>query len=322
MFQHAPVALPRQAVVDALQTLASDPPLHTAQGFHAPRTRVEFAKLRQELPQAHVLAGSTDIGLWVNKQFRELPELIYIGRVAQLQRIDLYADSLYIGAAVPLEAAWRALANDWPALRDVWLRFASPPIRGSGTMGGNVANGSPIGDSAPVLIALGAEIELQQGQRVRRLPLKDFYTGYMQNALLPGEFVSGLSVPRGQGGSLRAYKISKRFDCDISAVCAGLWIRLEGDMVRGVHLAFGGMAGTVRRAYNAENALLAQPWNEAALQAAQAALVGDFSPMTDLRASAGYRLQVAQNLLRRFWLETRSVDALPTTAVNVWEALL
>jgi xanthine dehydrogenase small subunit len=267
-----------------------------------------------------VLAGSTDIGLWVNKQFRPLPELIYIGRVAELQRIDVYPDSLWIGAAAPLDAAWQALVQDWPALQDVWLRFASPPIRGTGTMGGNVANGSPIGDSAPVLIALGAQIELQQGDLVRRMPLQDFYIDYMKNALMPGEFVSGIAVPRAQGGQLRAYKISKRFDCDISAVCAGLWILLDGDIVRGVHFAFGGMAGIVRRAWGAENVLLGQPWNEAALQSAQAALAQDFTPLSDMRASAGYRLQVAQNLLRRFWLETRPVDALPAAAVSVWEA--
>ncbi len=319
MFTRPAAPLPRQAVVAALQALALDPPLHTPEGFHAPRTRADFAQLRQALPQAQVLAGSTDVGLWVSKQFRVLPELIYIGRVAELQRVDVYDDSLWIGGAASLEVAWQALARDWPALQDVWLRFASPPIRGSGTMGGNVANGSPIGDSAPVLIALGAQVELQQGEWLRRLPLHDFYIDYMQNALRPGEFVSGLSVPRGQGGQLRAYKISKRFDCDISAVCAGLWIRLDGDIVRGVHLAFGGLAGIVRRAWGAENMLLGQPWNEAALQAAQAALAQDFTPLSDMRASAGYRLQVAQNLLRRFWLETRPVDALPASSLSVWE---
>ncbi len=323
MFDRPPAPLARQAVADALGRLAQDAPLHTAQGFHAPRTRADFARLRQEKPQAQVLAGSTDIGLWVTKQFRVLPELIYIGRVAELRRVDVYPDSLWIGAAAPLEAAWQALAQDWPALREVWLRFASPPIRGSGTMGGNVANGSPIGDAPPVLMALGAEIELQQGEQLRRLPLHAFYLDYMKNALQPGEFVSGLSVPRPVAGGpeqLRVYKISKRFDCDISAVCAALWLQLDGDTVRGARLAFGGMAGTVRRAWQAESALLGQPWNESALEAAQAALAQDFTPLTDMRASAGYRLQVAQNLLRRFWLETRVADPLPASALSVWEA--
>jgi xanthine dehydrogenase small subunit len=321
MFMRPAAPLPRQAVADALATLAQDPPLHTAEGFHAPRTRHEFAQLRQARPEARVVAGSTDIGLWVNKQFRDLPELIYIGRVADLQRVDLYPDSLWIGAAVSLDKAWAALAQNWPALREVWLRFASPPIRGTGTMGGNVANGSPIGDAAPVLIALGAQVELQQGESLRRLPLQDFYLDYMKNALQPGEFLSSIHVPRTQGGQLRVYKISKRFDCDISAVCAALWLRLgDAGQVLGVHLAYGGMAGTVRRAWQAENALLARPWDEAALLDAQAALAQDFTPLSDMRASAGYRLQVAQNLLRRFWLETRLADPLPAAAVSVWEA--
>jgi xanthine dehydrogenase small subunit len=321
MFRASPVRLQRPAVVDALNALAQDPPLHTASGFHAPRTLADFAALRESRPEATVLAGSTDIGLWVTKQFRVLPELIYIGRVAELQRVELDDHALHIGAAVPLESAWLALVREWPALHDLWLRFASPPVRLTGTMGGNVANGSPIGDSAPVLMALGARIDLQLGQRVRSLPLDEFYLGYMKNALQPGEFVRGLSVPRDPESVVRAYKISKRFDCDISAVCAGLAITLDGEVVRSARLAFGGMAATVQRAAQAEAALVGQPWTEGTLQAAQAALARDFTPLTDMRASAGYRAQVAQNLLRRFWLETRRTDPLPASALNVWRSV-
>jgi xanthine dehydrogenase small subunit len=184
-------------------------------------------------------------------------------------------------------------------------------------MGGNVANGSPIGDSAPVLIALGAAIVLRQGSRVRRMPLEDFYLDYMKNRLEPGEFVLALEVPR-RAQRLRVYKISKRFDSDISAVCAGLAIELDGGMVRAARFAFGGMAATVKRAAGAEAALLGRPWDEAAVAAAQAALAGDFTPLSDMRASAAYRLQAAQNLLRRFWLETRAADPLPEAAVSVF----
>jgi xanthine dehydrogenase small subunit len=223
-----------------------------------------------------------------------------------------------IGAAASLEAAWRALVAQWPALRDLWLRFASLPIREAGTMGGNVANGSPIGDSAPVLMALGASVLLRRGIRERRMPLEDFYLGYMKSALEPGEFLLGLEVPRDPGRLVRAYKISKRFDCDISAVCLGASLALEGEHVVAPRLAFGGMAAIVKRAAQAEAAMAGQLWNEATLQAAQAALAEDFQPLTDMRASAGYRLQVAQNLLRRLWLETRPQDALPESAVSVW----
>jgi xanthine dehydrogenase small subunit len=211
------------------------------------------------------------------------------------------------------------MAAQLPSLTEVWLRFASPPIRHAGTLGGNVANGSPIGDSAPVLMALDAVVVLRRGRRTRRLPLSDFYLGYMKNQLQPGEFLQAVAVPLpALRRQVRAYKISKRFDCDISAVCAGLSISLDGDTVREVRLAFGGMAAMVRRAARAEAALAGQPWAEAAVQAAQAALADDFQPLDDLRASAAYRLRVAQNLLQRFWLETRSTNPLPAVATRAW----
>ena len=319
MFIAPAMPLAREPVAQALRALQAAPPLHTASGFHAPRTVAEFATLRQAKPQALVLAGSTDMGLWVTKQFRDPGELISINEVADLKRVHVGATHIAIGAAASLETAWLALVAEWPALRDVWLRFASLPIRMTGTMGGNVANGSPIGDAAPVLMALGATIVLQQGERVRRLPLADFYVDYMKNRLEPGEFVHSLEVPRARAAqAVRVYKISKRFDCDISAVCAALALDLDGGRVTAVRLAFGGLAGIVKRAALAEAALAGQLWSEATLQAAQAALAQDFQPLSDMRASAAYRLQVAQNLLRRFWLETRPGAPLPESAVNVW----
>jgi xanthine dehydrogenase small subunit len=318
MFQAPRVGFDAAPVVEALKTLAADEPLALPNGFHAPRTVDAFAALLVENPQAKVLAGSTDMGLWVTKQFRALPELISINEVAELKAVKVGDTAIEIGAAASLEAAWRALVGEWPSLRDLWLRFASLPIREAGTMGGNVANGSPIGDSAPVLMALGATIVLRRGTRVRRLPLEDFYLDYMKNALEPGEFVLGLEVPRGTQRLVRAYKISKRFDCDISALCLGASLAIDGDRITAPRLAFGGMAAIVKRASKAEAALNGQPWNEASLAAAQAALAEDFKPLTDMRASAGYRLQVAQNLLKRLWLETRPQGALPDSATSVW----
>jgi len=281
----------------------------------------DFATLRQSLPQAQVLAGSTDMGLWVTKQFRDLGELISINEVTELKAVAVGEHHIRIGAAASLEAAWQALVADWPTLRDVWLRFASLPIRHAGTMGGNVANGSPIGDSAPALIALGATLVLQRGAVQRRMALEDFYVDYMKNLLDPGEFVHSLEVPRPDrpaAAQVRVYKISKRFDCDISAVCAALSLRLDGERIAAVRLAWGGLAGTVKRAAQTEAALLGQPWTETTLQAAQAALALDFKPLSDMRASASYRLQVAQNLLRRFWLETRPDAPLAEAQVSVW----
>ncbi|MEO8923651.1 MAG: xanthine dehydrogenase small subunit, partial [Caldimonas sp.] len=195
--------------------------------FIAPRTLETFAAERLARPEARVLAGSTDIGLWVNKMFRDLPTLLYIGAVDALKRVEESEGILCIGAAASLEEGWRALVARWPALMDVWLRFAGVPLRHAGTMGGNVANGSPIGDSPPVLMALDARVVLRRGERVRRVQLADFYSGYMQNRLEPGEFVQAIEVPLELRAAVRAYKISKRFDCDISALCAGLAVELD-----------------------------------------------------------------------------------------------
>ena len=324
MFEAPPARFDAEPVRAALAALAGDPPLAVGEAFAAPRTLDEFAALRAAEPEALVVAGATDIGLWVTKQLRTLPKLVSIGEVAELRTIGEACDAdgrrwLSIGAGASLEAAWRSLHERWPVLEELWLRFASPPIRHAGTLGGNVANGSPIGDGAPVLIALGARLVLRRAERLRRLPLDAFYLDYLKNALEPGEFVQAIEVPLpGVAQRLRAYKVAKRFDSDISAVCAGLALELDGETIVDARLAYGGMAATVRRAAAAEAALRGRRWDEAALAEASAALASDFRPITDMRASAGYRMQVAQNLLRRFWLETRPVDPLPAAALSVW----
>ena len=311
------------AIAQALQALQADPPLHYAAAtpFHAPRTLARLAALRAAKPEACLLAGSTDIGLWVNKQFRALGEIVYLGEVAELKQISAAGGWLQIGAGASLAAAWDALALHWPATREMGLRFASLPIREAGTMGGNIANGSPIGDSAPVLIALGAWVVLRRGEAQRCLPLQDFYLGYLKTALQPGEFVQTLRVPLPETTAdavLRVYKLSKRFDCDISGLAAGLWLRLGGGVVADVRFAFGGLAGTVKRAAGAEAAVRGQPWTEVTVQAAMAALDDDFEPLSDLRASASYRRRAARNLLLRFWLETRADAPLAADKVSVW----
>ena len=313
-------------VVAALQALHSDQDWQYSDGhtqFYAPASLDSLARLREQLPNARLIAGTTDVGLWITKQFRDLGDIIAVGRVAQLQRIEARDGALHIGAGASLEAAWSALAQRFPSLTDVWLRFASPPVRHAGTMGGNVANGSPIGDAPPVLMALDADIVLRKGARERRMPLADFYIDYMKNQLEPGEFVQALVVPLANTAEqVRAYKISKRFDCDISALCAGFAIALDdARRVQTVRLAFGGMAATVKRARGAEAAMLGQPWNAATVRKAQAALAEEFKPMTDMRASDSYRLKVAQNLLQRLWLETRAEAPLDSKQTTVWAVM-
>jgi xanthine dehydrogenase small subunit len=217
-----------------------------------------------------------------------------------------------------LQDAWAALIGLEPALAEMALRFAGPPVRHAGTMGGNVANGSPIGDAPPVLMAMDAKLILQCGAQTRTVALDAFYLDYMRNDFVPGEFLRAIEVPLPDPATrMRAYKISKRLDCDISALSCGLAVTLDGDVVSHVRLAFGGMAATVRRARVAEAVLLGAPWSEVTVRATMAALGEDFTPLSDLRASSDYRMRVARNLLWRFWLETRTVDPLPAEAVRV-----
>jgi xanthine dehydrogenase small subunit len=328
MFELPVRRLPVQAAAEALRALPrrslnlTAPSAHVpgrSDRFFAPRTLSEFARVRLAHPQARLLAGATDIGLWVNKQMRDLGDIVYIGEVAELKRIGVRDGVLSIGAAASLEDAWAALAERAPSLTEAWLRFGSPPIRHMGTMGGNVANGSPIGDSAPVLIALDAQLVLRKGDVLRRMPLAEFYVDYMDNRLEAGEFVQAIELPLAAfDAPLRAYKISKRFDSDISALFVACRLSLGSDTVRDVRFVFGGMAAIVKRAPAAERAVMNQTWNEGTVERAIAALAQDFKPLTDLRASANYRLTVAGNLLRRFWLETRTRDALPPHAITVW----
>ena len=327
MFDLPPAALDTAPVLAALTRIARQTTFqyrstNGGDRFLAPTTLDELATLREQNPKAQLLAGSTDIGLWVNKMFRPLGDILFVGAVDEMKAVVERDHELYIGAGASLESAWAALARRVPDLTDVWLRFASPPIRHAGTMGGNVANGSPIGDSPPVLISLDAQIELRKGTRVRRLLLADFYVDYMKNQLEAGEFVQGIAVPlAAMRRQVRAYKISKRFDCDISALCAGLAIELDGDIVKSVRLTYGGMAGIVKRAAGAESALVGRAWTQASVDHAKSALGTDFKPLTDMRASSGYRLQVAQNLLQRFWLETRTQSPLPSNATSVFSVM-
>jgi xanthine dehydrogenase small subunit len=273
-------------------------------GFHAPRTLDELADTLEAAPGSLLLAGGTDIGLWTTQQLRELPPMVYLGAVPELRQIRETAGRLWIGAGVSLTAAWAVLTREYPTLAEQAQRFASPPVCNSGTLCGNIANGSPIGDSMPALMALGAELELRHGRRTRMLPLESFYLGYRRKDLRPGEFVVAVRVPRAESGTwLASYKLSKRFDQDISGVCAGFAVRVVDDQVERARLAFGALAPTPARAFHAEQALVGQPWSPATIAKAIAALRNDFTPLTDARASCEYRLRAAGKLLQRFYLE-------------------
>ena len=286
--------------------------------FYAPTTLNKFAQLAEQYPDAIILAGATDIGLWVTKQGRVLPTLISAMRVKELQSIRRTAAGLEIGAAVRYADAHQRLAAIHPSLNDYIRRLGAVQVRDSGTVVGNIANGSPIGDMPPALIALSARIRLRKGKDQRELPLEDFYLDYGKQDRAPGEVLTHVSVPKLPAGAFfAAEKISKRVEQDISAVSAGFMVRVEGGAVAEARLAYGGMAGVPKLAPAAEAALTGKPWTEATVRAAMGALASDFKPLTDWRGSADYRLKSARNLLLRFFHETsKSTAATRITAMR------
>jgi xanthine dehydrogenase small subunit len=296
---------PRENARDAgrLAPLSTEKKPVSMPGFEAPRSLAALAEAYARAPDALLVAGGTDVGLWVTKQLRELPPIIYLGDVAELGRIEERDGALEIGASVPLTDAFAAIVKRHPALAEIANRFGSPPVRNAGTLCGNVANGSPIGDSMPALIALGAEAVLREGANERSIPVEALYSGYRQKTLRRGEFVRAVRIPAAGGHVFASYKVSKRFDQDISAVCAAFALTLRGEMVSEARIAYGGMAAVPQRASAAEAALQGQPFTMATIRAAIDALQGDFAPIDDMRASSAYRLRMAGALLERFFDE-------------------
>jgi len=325
MFDLPTVALDRPQLAARLRQLRRDSSLvYESEGrrFHAPRTLAELVAARAARPQATLLAGCTDIGLWVNKQFRTLADIIYIGEVAELKRMQARDGALAIGAGVTLSDAYAALVKHYPQLRAMWERFASVPIRNAGTLGGNIANGSPIGDSMPWLIALHSRVVLASARGTRTIALEDLYLDYMKKSMEADEIVAAVEVPLPTPDlRFRTYKLAKRYDSDIAAVCAAFALWLDGDRIVRARVAYGGVAAIPKRAAACEAALAGRTWNEATARAAYAALAADYTPLTDMRASQRYRAKTSQNLLWRFYLETRVAAPLPATALDVFSAV-
>jgi xanthine dehydrogenase small subunit len=283
------------------------------QRWIAPDTEDGLAAACVAHPDATLVAGATDVGLWITKQHRDLGTLIFTGDVRTLACIERGETNLGIGAAASLADAFAALDDEYPELHEAWVRFASVPIRHSGTLGGNVANGSPIGDSMPALIALGASVVLRRGDERRELPLEDFYVDYQKTARGPGEFVAQLRLPRRPDAlTLRCWKISKRYDQDISAVFACFALKVAGGRVVSARIGCGGVAPVPARAKRTEAALAGQLWTEATASHASAVLAREFTPIDDMRASAAYRRNVLGNLMRRLWLETNPDRSAPS----------
>lgn len=270
----------------------------------------DLADVLQQTPEATIVAGATDVGLWVTKFLRDISPVVFLSHLDELQRLDISDDTITLGAGVSYADSRDAMAADYPHLGPFWDRIAGWQIRSMGTIGGNVANGSPIGDTPPVLIALGALIILRKGDARRELPIEAFFIDYGKQDMAKGEFVESISVPRPAKGAIHAaYKISKRRDEDISSVCSAFNVTVEEDKITAARIAFGGMAATPKRATCAEAALVGADWSEATLINAATRLGDDFKPLTDWRASSEYRLQVSKNLFRKFWLDQQSDSA-------------
>ena len=306
-------------------------------GYKSPLSLKSLLKTRAAHPQAQIVAGTTDVGLWITKQHRQFEQIIDITKVSELRQIEDYSHHIAIGAAVTLNDAFAALSKDRPQLHDFAARFAGLTVRNSGTLGGNVANGSPIGDSMPLLIALDASVVLMSVRGYREMPLEQLYTGYRQNVMAADEVLAWIKVPkpgsphpnplpqagegaritpsppRGEGwgeGSpefLRIYKISKRFDDDISAVCLAINMHIDKGMVVKTSIGVGGVAATPVRAIKTEAACARKNWSKATIDHLKTVLREEFSPISDMRASSAYRTQVLGNLLERYWLESQGL---------------
>ena len=367
------------ALLSKLELLAHDlPGLEADSAYKSPRTLVDLLQHRAAHPAAQLVAGCTDVGLWVTKQHLQFERVLDVSEVQELRRMEYQSHHLVIGAAVSLVDAYAALVGHWPQLKTFAARFAGLPVRNSGTLGGNVANGSPIGDSMPLLIALRARVVVMSTRGQREMPLEQLYTGYRTNVMAPDEVLAWIKVPKAgnphpcplpegegvtakrdqrrsgpassspagaaepalrgrrrsapSGGSevhavtsvgaefLQVYKISKRFDDDISAVCLAISLQIENSVVVSASIGAGGVAAMPVRATQTEAALTGQPWTSATVQRAIATLRAEFSPISDMRASGNYRRQVLGNLLQRYWLESQGLQQINLQSFTLEEA--
>ena len=300
---YAPIVRAAEAAENAPipDWMTDSTPVVEAQPY-APETLDTLADWYAANPDATLIAGATDVGLWVTKQLRELPKIAFLNRCAELRATTLQDDTIHFGAAVTMTEVLATIGKKHPSYADMIRRYGSEQVRNAATIGGNIANGSPIGDNPPALIAMGAALHLRHGSASRDIPIEDFFLAYGKQDRAAGELVTGVTIPKA-APDLRCYKISKRFDQDISAVCGCFNITIHDGKVATARVAFGGMAGTPHRAHQVEAALIGQAWTAETIASAAKQFGTDYTPMSDMRASASYRLEIAQNLLHRYFAE-------------------
>ncbi len=317
---YAPIIRAAEAVEDTpvpdwmVEDTAALPTLTGPTPPYIPTTTDALADWYMANPDATLIGGATDVGLWLTKRLEDLPNVAFLNGIAEMAQITVTDDAIHIGAGVTIADLETLMATHHPSFAAMLRRYASTQIRNAATIGGNIANGSPIGDGPPALIALGATLHLRRGDKRREILLEDFFIAYGKQDRVEGEFVEAITIPR-QPDDLHCYKLSKRFDQDISAVCGCFNITVKADKITAARIAFGGMAGTPARATHVEDALMGQPWTLETITAARAGFAQDYTPMSDMRASAGYRLEAAQNMLTRLFhqREGTATDVLEVT---------
>jgi len=301
----APVPDWMAADAEALELMAMD---GVGGDIVAPRSSDELAAWYAAHPDATLIAGATDVGLWVTKQLRDLAPVAFLNQCTDLKGIEANEETIRVGAMTTVTEVGEAMATRHPSLAEMIRRYGSVQVRNAATVGGNIANGSPIGDSPPALIALGATLHLRNGDIRREIALEDFFVEYGKQDRAPGEFVEAVSIPV-QADRLKVYKLSKRFDQDISAVCGAFNLTISDGVVSEARIAFGGMAGIPKRASAVEAALIGQPWSDTTVEHAVAKFAEDYAPLSDMRASAAYRMTTARNMLWRYFYEDQGVAA-------------
>ncbi|MDJ1016797.1 MAG: xanthine dehydrogenase small subunit [Paracoccaceae bacterium] len=305
---YAPIVRAAEAAAkEPVPDWVKDAPLEVEPLGFAPETADDLAAWYEAHPGGTLIAGATDVGLWVTKDLRDLGEVAFLNRCRDLQQIDVSDSAIRIGAGVTMADLMPLLRERFPSYAEMVRRYGSEQVRQAATIGGNIANGSPIGDNPPALIALGAKLHLRKGSERREMPIEDFFIDYGKQDRAPGEFVEAVTIPA-SAPHLRCYKISKRFDQDISAVCGCFNVSIEDGIVREARIAFGGMAGIPKRAAHVEAALVDQPWTEETVRSAMKEMGKDFTPLTDMRASDAYRLMAAENLLVRYFRDLTGGD--------------
>ena len=318
-----PLAAERAAVTERLKGFADGKRAEIGSGaarLVVPASVDDLAALLEAEPKATLVAGSTDVGLWVTKQMRDISPAVFIGGLNELQTVTVSDGRITIGAGVSYSDARATLAQHVPALGRLIDRIGGDQVRNMGTIGGNIANGSPIGDTPPTLIALGAVLTLRHGAQRRSIPLEEYFIAYGKQDRQKGEFVESVSVPLPASDvRFAVYKVSKRRDEDITAALGAFHLTLDGDRVAAIRIAYGGMAATPKRARAVEAALLGRRWSMETVEAALPAYEADYAPLSDMRASAQYRMLAAKNLLKRFFLETAGTSG-PVTVERYEDA--